>query len=138
MVVAEVAKTDIVFFNQEEVVGETYKASADQTTVVSIEEQTLEVEKTKDEASQTKKSKEEVEHNKEEVFEGKDDDDGNSQNKPDPEQVINVYIKALIKYFDTQHRAHPEKERIVLADIFVCQYIGRDFNVWTRNISYPE
>ncbi|KAF6137384.1 hypothetical protein GIB67_036421 [Kingdonia uniflora] len=75
MVVAEVAKTDIVFFNQEEVVGETYQASADQTTIVSIEEQTLEVKKTKDEASQTKESKEEVEQNKEEVFEGKDDDD---------------------------------------------------------------
>ncbi|KAF6156262.1 hypothetical protein GIB67_008032 [Kingdonia uniflora] len=52
MVVAEVAKTDIVFFNQEKVVGEAYQASADQTTVVSIEEQTLEVEKTEDEASQ--------------------------------------------------------------------------------------
>ncbi|KAF6145708.1 hypothetical protein GIB67_010669, partial [Kingdonia uniflora] len=74
-VVAEVAKTDIVFFNQEEVVGEAYQASADQTTVVSVEEQTLEIKKTEDEASQ-------------EVFEGKDDDNGNSQNKPDPEQVI--------------------------------------------------
>ncbi|KAF6148890.1 hypothetical protein GIB67_014261 [Kingdonia uniflora] len=52
MVVAEVAKVDIVFFNQEEVVGEAYQASAYQTTVVSVEEQTLEVEKTKDEASQ--------------------------------------------------------------------------------------
>ncbi|KAF6155097.1 hypothetical protein GIB67_035844 [Kingdonia uniflora] len=36
MVVA--AKDHIVFFNQEEVVGEAYQASADQTTVVSIEE----------------------------------------------------------------------------------------------------
>ncbi|KAF6173163.1 hypothetical protein GIB67_028461, partial [Kingdonia uniflora] len=52
MAVAEVAKTDIVFFNQEEVVGETYQASADQIAVVSVEEQTLEVEKTKDKASQ--------------------------------------------------------------------------------------
>ncbi|KAF6156466.1 hypothetical protein GIB67_040574, partial [Kingdonia uniflora] len=78
MVVTEEAKTDIVFFNQEEVVGETYQASADQATVVSVEEQTLE----------TKESKEEVKQNKEEVFEGKDVDDGNSQNKPDPEQVI--------------------------------------------------
>ncbi|KAF6161957.1 hypothetical protein GIB67_002740 [Kingdonia uniflora] len=82
MVVAEVVKTDIVFFNQEEVI-----ASVDQTTAISVEEQTLEVEKAKDEAYksvylQTKKSKEEVEQNKEEVFEGKDDDDGNSQNKP--------------------------------------------------------
>ncbi|KAF6155106.1 hypothetical protein GIB67_035853 [Kingdonia uniflora] len=88
MVVAEVAKIDIVFFNQEEVVGKTYQASVDQTTTVSIEEQTLEVEKTEDEASQTKESKEEVEQNKEEVFEGKDDDDGNLQNKPDPEQLV--------------------------------------------------
>ncbi|KAF6155746.1 hypothetical protein GIB67_007393 [Kingdonia uniflora] len=161
------------------VVAET---SADQTTVVSIEEQTLE----------TKDSKEEVEHNKEEVFEGKDDDDGNSQNKPDPEQdeknqvdqvwslrkdklspeakksnrstymmigeeticlnvlytlypnqwldneAIEVYIKALIQYFDTQHRARPENERIVLANIFAYQYIGRAFNVWTRNMSSPK
>ncbi|KAF6175542.1 hypothetical protein GIB67_023062, partial [Kingdonia uniflora] len=52
MVVAEVAKADIVFFNQEEVVGETYQASADQTTALSVEEQTLEVKKTEDEASQ--------------------------------------------------------------------------------------
>ncbi|KAF6134176.1 hypothetical protein GIB67_013573 [Kingdonia uniflora] len=52
MVVAEVAKTDIVFFNQEEVVGETYQASADQTTAVSVEEQTLEVKKTEDDVSQ--------------------------------------------------------------------------------------
>ncbi|KAF6165107.1 hypothetical protein GIB67_000691, partial [Kingdonia uniflora] len=75
---AEIAKTDIVFFNQEEVIGEAYQASADQTTAVSVEEQTLEVEKTKDKASPTKESKQEVEQNKEEVFEGKDDDDGNS------------------------------------------------------------
>ncbi|KAF6158819.1 hypothetical protein GIB67_012462, partial [Kingdonia uniflora] len=67
-------------------------ASADQITVVSIKEQTLEVEKTKDEASQTKESKEEVEQNKEEVFEGKDDDDGNLQNKLDPEQVIKLMV----------------------------------------------
>ncbi|KAF6172144.1 hypothetical protein GIB67_028560, partial [Kingdonia uniflora] len=88
MVVAEVAKSDIVFFNQEEVAGEAYQASVEQTTIVFIEEQTLEVEKTEDEASQTKESKKEVEQNKEEVFKGKNDDDGNSQNKPGPEQVI--------------------------------------------------
>ncbi|KAF6141935.1 hypothetical protein GIB67_037903 [Kingdonia uniflora] len=39
----EVAKTDIVFFNQKEVVSETYQASADQTTVVSVEEHTIKV-----------------------------------------------------------------------------------------------
>ncbi|KAF6172622.1 hypothetical protein GIB67_041945, partial [Kingdonia uniflora] len=200
MVVVEVGKNDIVFFNQEKVVGEAYQASVDQIVVVSIEEQTLEVEKIKDEASQasadqtttvsteeqtievvqtevvishqeedvgeasqSKKSKEDVEQNKEEVVEGKDDDDRNSQNKPYPEQdeknqvdqvwslrkdelspeakkdnkstymmigeetvcinafytlysnqwldneVINVYIKALIQYFDTQNRAYPDK-----------------------------
>ncbi|KAF6155553.1 hypothetical protein GIB67_004547 [Kingdonia uniflora] len=49
MVVAKVAKIDIVFFNQEEAVGET---SVDQTAAVSIKEQILEVEKTKDKASQ--------------------------------------------------------------------------------------
>ncbi|KAF6137549.1 hypothetical protein GIB67_031828 [Kingdonia uniflora] len=131
MVVAEVAKTDIVFFNQEEVVGEAYQASADQATIVSVEEQTLEVEKTDDEASQASADQttavsvgeqtieaaqanvvishqeedvgeaSQVEQNKEEVVEGKDDDDGNLQNKPYPEQVIDVYIKALIQYFDT-------------------------------------
>ncbi|KAF6136652.1 hypothetical protein GIB67_016108 [Kingdonia uniflora] len=52
MVVAEVAKTDIVFFNQKEVVGEAYQVSVNQTTAASVEEQTLEVEKTKNEASQ--------------------------------------------------------------------------------------
>ncbi|KAF6145347.1 hypothetical protein GIB67_016808, partial [Kingdonia uniflora] len=88
MVVLEVAKTDIVFFNHEEVVGETYQASVDQITVVSVEERTLKVEKTKDEANLTKKSNEEVEHNKEEVFKGKDEDDGNIQNNPDPEHLI--------------------------------------------------
>ncbi|KAF6143706.1 hypothetical protein GIB67_021716 [Kingdonia uniflora] len=109
MAVVEVAKTDIVFFNQEEVIGEAYQASVDQTTIVFVKEQTLEVKKTKDEAShasadqttvvsveeqtiESKKSKEEVEQNKEEVVEGKDDDDGNLQNKPDPEQVINEMV----------------------------------------------
>ncbi|KAF6176076.1 hypothetical protein GIB67_000170, partial [Kingdonia uniflora] len=57
MRVAEVTKTDIVFFNQDEVVGEVYQfiylqASADQTTVVCIKEKTIEVEKIEDEASQ--------------------------------------------------------------------------------------
>ncbi|KAF6137383.1 hypothetical protein GIB67_036420 [Kingdonia uniflora] len=33
-------------------------------------------------------------------------------------EVIDVYIKALIQYFNTQHHARPENERIVLADIF--------------------
>ncbi|KAF6154595.1 hypothetical protein GIB67_022330, partial [Kingdonia uniflora] len=61
MVVVEVVKTDIVFFNQEEVAGEAY---------------------------QSKKSKEEVEQNKEKVVEGKDGDDRNSHNNLDPEQVI--------------------------------------------------
>ncbi|KAF6171402.1 hypothetical protein GIB67_009543 [Kingdonia uniflora] len=51
MVVAEVTKTDIIFFNHEEVVGEVYQASADQTTVVSVEEQTMGVAKTEDKAS---------------------------------------------------------------------------------------
>ncbi|KAF6143779.1 hypothetical protein GIB67_016700 [Kingdonia uniflora] len=173
MVVAEVAKIDIIFFNQEEVVDFSFSsfASADQTTAISTEEQTLEIEKTEDEASQasadqrtavfvkeqtievaqtevvishqeedvgeasqsiylrSKESKEKVEQNKEEVVEGKDDVDGNSQNKPDPEQVIDVYIKSLIQYFDTQHRARPERERIVLTNVFASQYIGRAFNV---------
>ncbi|KAF6173969.1 hypothetical protein GIB67_039920 [Kingdonia uniflora] len=110
---------------------EVQKASVDQTTIISIEEQTLKAKKIEDEASQTKESKEKVEQNKEEVFEGRDNDDGNLQNKLDPEQiikqmaidqtnVIDVYIKALIQFFDTQHRAYPEKERIVLAVIFAC------------------
>ncbi|KAF6144744.1 hypothetical protein GIB67_017763 [Kingdonia uniflora] len=68
MVVAEVAKNNLVFFNQEEIVGDVYQVSTDQTTAVSVEEQTLE----------SKESKEEVEQNKEEVAEGNDDDDGNS------------------------------------------------------------
>ncbi|KAF6160964.1 hypothetical protein GIB67_007605 [Kingdonia uniflora] len=87
MVIPEVAKTDIVFFNQEEVAGKTYQASIDQTTTVSVEKHNLEFA-----YLQTKKRKEEVKQNKEEVFEGKDDDDGNSQNKPDPEQVIKEMV----------------------------------------------
>ncbi|KAF6177057.1 hypothetical protein GIB67_015932 [Kingdonia uniflora] len=87
--------------------GDLLEASSDQTTTVSVKEQTIEVEKTEDEAkvaqtevviyhqeedvdeaSQSKKSKENVKQNKKEVVEGKDDDDGNLQNKPDPEQLI--------------------------------------------------
>ncbi|KAF6161951.1 hypothetical protein GIB67_014153 [Kingdonia uniflora] len=61
MVVAEAAKTDITFFNQNEVTGEGYQsiylhASADQTTVISVEEQTVGVAKTEDEASQDEKN----------------------------------------------------------------------------------
>ncbi|KAF6147366.1 hypothetical protein GIB67_003264 [Kingdonia uniflora] len=123
MGVGEVATTDIVFFNLEKVVGEAYQASTDQTTTVSVKEQTMEVEKTEDEASQfvylhasayqiTVVSVEEqtievaqtevvIFHHEEdvdeasqskeskvEVVEGKDDDNGNLQNKLDPEQVI--------------------------------------------------
>ncbi|KAF6170973.1 hypothetical protein GIB67_014790 [Kingdonia uniflora] len=44
-------------------------------------------------------------------------------------EVIDVYSKALIQYFDTQHRACLDNERIMLVDIFACQYIGRAFNV---------
>ncbi|KAF6173758.1 hypothetical protein GIB67_042926 [Kingdonia uniflora] len=68
-----VAKTDIIFIDQEKVVGEAYQASTYQIIDVSVEEQTMEVAKTKDEASQTKKSKEEVEQSKEEVVEGNDE-----------------------------------------------------------------
>ncbi|KAF6175704.1 hypothetical protein GIB67_022706 [Kingdonia uniflora] len=60
------------------------KASADQSTTVFVEEQTMKVKKTEDEAS----------------------------------QVINVYIKALIPYLDTQHRTLEDKEKIVVADAF--------------------
>ncbi|KAF6151065.1 hypothetical protein GIB67_042400 [Kingdonia uniflora] len=42
----QVAKSDILFFNQDEVVGEAYQASADQTTIVSIKKQTIEVAQT--------------------------------------------------------------------------------------------
>ncbi|KAF6163237.1 hypothetical protein GIB67_025101 [Kingdonia uniflora] len=174
-------------------------ASADQTTALFVEEQTIEVAKTEvvishqeedvDEASQ------EVEQNKEEVAKGKDNDYRNLQNKPYPEpisqneknqvdqvwslrkdklspkakknnsstymrigeetvclnaiytlypkqwlenEVINVYIQTMIQYFDTQHRACEDKEKIILADVFFYQYIGRAFNVLTRNMSSLE
>ncbi|KAF6136256.1 hypothetical protein GIB67_006646 [Kingdonia uniflora] len=84
MVVVEVAKIDIIVFNQEEVIGESYQASADQITVISIKEQTMEVTKTEDEAS----------------------------------QAINAYSKALIHYFNAQHRDCPVKEKIVLVDVY--------------------
>ncbi|KAF6147990.1 hypothetical protein GIB67_024165 [Kingdonia uniflora] len=180
MVAIKVAKTDIIFFNQEKVVGEAYQTKESKEKVEHSKD-----EEDVDEASQTKESKEEV-------VEGKNDDDGNLQKKPDlvqdeknqvdqvwslrkdklsPEankdnrstyrrigketvclnalytlypkqwldnEVIDVYIKALIQYFDTQHHARPDKEKIALADVFVCQYIGRAFNVWTHNMSSPE
>ncbi|KAF6148044.1 hypothetical protein GIB67_024219 [Kingdonia uniflora] len=94
MVAAEVTKIDIVFFNQEEVVGEAYQTKESKKEV----EQSKEKEDV-DEASQTKESKEEVgqskeevKQSKEEVVEGKDDDDGNSQKKPDPVQVIKEMV----------------------------------------------
>ncbi|KAF6156934.1 hypothetical protein GIB67_039695, partial [Kingdonia uniflora] len=87
MMVAEVAKIDIVFFNQEKVAGEDYHAIAYQITVISVGEQTMKVAKTEvvishqeedvDEASQTKESKEEVKQIKEEVVEGNNDDNRN-------------------------------------------------------------
>ncbi|KAF6167086.1 hypothetical protein GIB67_041341, partial [Kingdonia uniflora] len=103
MVVAEASadQTAVVFFEEQtlevkKLEDKANQASADQTIVVSVEEQTIKVaqaevvishqEEDVGEASQTKKSKEEVEQNKEEVFKGKDDDDGNLHNKPDPEQ----------------------------------------------------
>ncbi|KAF6177103.1 hypothetical protein GIB67_015978 [Kingdonia uniflora] len=86
----------------EKIEDEASQASTDQTTVVSVEEQTIEVVQTDivishqkndvGKASQSKKSKEEVEQNKEEVAEGKDDDDRNSQNKLDPEQARKIFI----------------------------------------------
>ncbi|KAF6136068.1 hypothetical protein GIB67_000472 [Kingdonia uniflora] len=193
MVAAEVAKTDIVFFNREKVIGEAYQTKENKEEVEQSKE-----EEDIDEASQstylnTKESKDEVEQIKEEVAKGKDDDDGNSQkwfnthshdekNQVDqvwslrkdelsleakkdnrstyrrigeetvclnalytlyPKQwldkeVINVCIKALIQYFDTQHHAHLDKEKIFLANVFACQYISRDFNISTRNMSSPE
>ncbi|KAF6167887.1 hypothetical protein GIB67_027665 [Kingdonia uniflora] len=106
MGVAEVAKTDIVSFNQEELVGEAYQASADQTTIVSVEEQTMEVEKTEDEASHVA------------YLFFADNFSFSSFIFPYIVSllsfvVINVYIKALIQYFDTQHRALEDKEKIV-------------------------
>ncbi|KAF6144040.1 hypothetical protein GIB67_037713, partial [Kingdonia uniflora] len=250
MVVVEVAKTDIAFFNQEEVVGEAYQANADQTTVVSVEEQTLKsvylqasadqttvisVEEQTIEVTQTEKV---ISHQEEDVGEASQlvlkeskvdvtlkkrhtlteeeinertfkmacqinqlhahldellprvllesfiqrpisQDEKNQvdqvwslrKDELSPKakkenmstysriseetvclnalyslypnqwldnEVIDVYIKALIQYFDTKHRARPDKKRILLVDIFACQYIGRAFNVWTRNMSYLE
>ncbi|KAF6138230.1 hypothetical protein GIB67_011070 [Kingdonia uniflora] len=204
MVVAEVAKADIVFFNQEEVVGETYQASADQTTAVSVEEQTLELVLMESEVDVTSKKRHALteEENNENAFKmacrmnqlhahldelllgvllesfiqrpiSKDEKSqvdqvwslrkgestpeakkGNRStymmigeeptclnalyalypNKWLDNEVIDVYIKALIQFFDTQHCACPDKERIGLADIFACQYIGRAFSGWSRYV----
>ncbi|KAF6170632.1 hypothetical protein GIB67_020194 [Kingdonia uniflora] len=121
MVVAEVAKINIVFFNQEEVIGEAYQASTDQTTLISVEEQTIEVVKTEDEASLASADqttvvfveKQTIEVVKIEVVISHQEEDVDEAS-----QVIDVYSKALIQYFDAQHRAHPDKEKIVLADVF--------------------
>ncbi|KAF6151375.1 hypothetical protein GIB67_012235, partial [Kingdonia uniflora] len=93
---------------------EASQASADQRTVISIEEQTIEVTQT------------------EVVIIHQEKDVGEAS------QVIHVYIKALIQHFGVQYRTCPDKERVVLADVFASQYIGRDFNDWTRNMSSPE
>ncbi|KAF6165632.1 hypothetical protein GIB67_020018 [Kingdonia uniflora] len=68
MVVVEVAKIDIVFFNQEEVVDEAYQNIKVVQTDVVISHHEEDI----GEASQ---SKDEVEQNKEEVVDGEDDDD---------------------------------------------------------------
>ncbi|KAF6138983.1 hypothetical protein GIB67_010709 [Kingdonia uniflora] len=107
MGVAEVATTDIVFFNYEEIIGEAYQ-------LVLM----------KSEVDATLKKRHAL--TKEEI------------NERAFKMVINVYIKALIQYFDTQHRALEDKEKIAVMDVFFCQYIGRAFNVWTRNMSSPE
>ncbi|KAF6135450.1 hypothetical protein GIB67_015303 [Kingdonia uniflora] len=62
--------TVVVYYTEKKDVQHDNEASADQITVVSVEEQTLEVEKIEDKASQTKESKEDVEQNKKEAFEG--------------------------------------------------------------------
>ncbi|KAF6163948.1 hypothetical protein GIB67_011272 [Kingdonia uniflora] len=88
MEVTKVAKIDIVFFNQEEVVGEAYHVTyhlfaidfSFSSFVLPYLVSLL--------SFVSKESKKVVEQNKEEVVEDKDDDDGNSQNKPDPEQLI--------------------------------------------------
>ncbi|KAF6161526.1 hypothetical protein GIB67_009405, partial [Kingdonia uniflora] len=128
---AEVAKTNIVFFNQEEVVGEAYQASVDPTIAVSVEEQTLEASAGQTTAVSVEEQTIEVAQI-EVVISHQGEDVGKAS------QVIDVYIKALIQYFDTQHRARPDNKRIVLADIFACQYVGWSFNVWTRNMSLQK
>ncbi|KAF6158526.1 hypothetical protein GIB67_040040 [Kingdonia uniflora] len=59
------AKIDVVLFYQEEVVGKAYQNSTNQITIVSVEEQS-----------------------KVEVIEGKNDDDGISQKKPNPMKFV--------------------------------------------------
>ncbi|KAF6155046.1 hypothetical protein GIB67_035793 [Kingdonia uniflora] len=101
------------------------QASTDQTTI-SVKKQTLEVEKTKDEASQASANKtttvsveeQTIEVTQTEVVISHQEDDVGEAS-----QVIDVHIKALIHYFDTQYRARPDKERIVLVDVFVCKKI---------------
>ncbi|KAF6156053.1 hypothetical protein GIB67_010977 [Kingdonia uniflora] len=97
MVVAEVAKTDIVFFNQEEVVGEAYQASSDKTTAISVKVQTLEVKIIEDEASQAstdqttvvsvEKQTIEVAQTDVVFFHQKEDDGEASQSKESKEEV---------------------------------------------------
>ncbi|KAF6174956.1 hypothetical protein GIB67_026444 [Kingdonia uniflora] len=163
VVVYYTEKKDLQPKNETMVVAE---ASVDQTTAVYVEEHTLEVAKIEDKASQTKKSKEEVKQNKEEVFEGKDDDDGNSQNKPDPEQLIlmksevDVTLKmrhALIEeennestfkiaYRMNQLHAHFDEHLLgVLLESFIQRPISQDEKsqvdqVWTlrKDESAPE
>ncbi|KAF6162052.1 hypothetical protein GIB67_002641 [Kingdonia uniflora] len=93
-------------------------------------ERTMEVVKIENEASQASADQAIVVSVKEQTTEVVRTEDEASQ-------VINMYIKDLIQYFDIQYHARKAKEKIILADIFFCQYIGRAFNVWTSIISSP-
>ncbi|KAF6135999.1 hypothetical protein GIB67_006891 [Kingdonia uniflora] len=162
MEVAEVTKIEVVFFSQEKDVDEAYQTSVDQTTAVSVEEQSKEElvlmesevyttlkkrHKLTDEDITERSTKFAIQMNLlhghleklipgvlfESFIERPISQDEKNQvshvwsmrkDKLSPEaKVINVYIKALIKYYDSQHRIRPTKEKIVLTNVYSCQII---------------
>ncbi|KAF6167510.1 hypothetical protein GIB67_031711 [Kingdonia uniflora] len=146
MVVAEVAKTDIVFFNQEEVVGETYQTKESKEEVEQNINELVLIESEVDITSKKRHALTEEENNEstfkmacrmnqlhvhlDELLPGVllESFIQRPISQDEKSQVIDLYIKALIQFVNTQHRACPDRERIVLADIFAFQYIGRAFS----------
>ncbi|KAF6169174.1 hypothetical protein GIB67_013604, partial [Kingdonia uniflora] len=120
MAVAEVTKTVIVFFNQEEVVGEAYQASADLTTTVSVEEQTLDVEKIEDEASQASADQTTtVSFDEQNIEVAQTEVVISHQEKDIGEASQYIYLKSK-----------KSKEEV--------EQNKKEINVWTRNMSSPE
>ncbi|KAF6162912.1 hypothetical protein GIB67_021061 [Kingdonia uniflora] len=164
MDVAEVVKTKVVFSYQEKDVDEANQTSVDQTTSLSVEEHSEEeVVEGKDDCDGTSQKKDEknqigkIWSLRKDEFSLKAKDYNTSTYRRIGEEtvclnafyilhpnqwldneVINVYINALIQYFDSQHRVRLAKEMIVLMDVYFSQIIDKAFSIWTQIMPSPE